>query len=44
MAGFGLVAYPVRYGVPGATVYIVSREQDVCQQDLCPGTVAAGRA
>ncbi len=41
-AGFGLVAFPVRYGVSGVLTFIVNQEGIVYQKDLGPKTVALG--
>ncbi len=41
-AGFGLVAFPVRYGISGVLTFIVNQEGIVYQKDLGPKTVALG--
>lgn len=37
-AGFGLVAYPAKYGVSGIMTFIVNQEGAVYEKDLGPGT------
>jgi hypothetical protein len=42
IAGFGLVAYPDRYGESGVMTFIVSHNGKVYQKDLGKGSAAAG--
>jgi hypothetical protein len=43
-AGFGLVAWPVKYGDTGVMTFVVSHEGKVFQKDLGPDTEAEARA
>ena len=38
-AGFGLVAYPARYGVSGIMTFVVNQQGVLYEKDLGPGTV-----
>jgi hypothetical protein len=38
--GFGLVAYPVRYGSSGVMTFIVNQDGVVCQKDLGKDTLS----
>lgn len=41
--GFGLTAFPVRYGISGVLTFIVNQDGVVYQKDLGPDTVALGK-
>jgi hypothetical protein len=43
-AGFGVVAWPVRYGETGVMTFIVSQSGDVYEQDLGPDTAQKAAA
>jgi len=44
IGGFGLIAWPVRYGDTGVMTFVVNHRGDVYQKDLGPGTDGAARA
>jgi hypothetical protein len=41
--GFGLVAFPVRYGISGVMTFLVNQDGVIYQKDLGPKTVEVGR-
>ena len=43
IGGFGVVAWPVRYGLTGVMTFIVNQDGVVREKDLGPGTDAAAR-
>ena len=44
IGGFGVIAWPLRYGETGVMTFIVSQSGDVYQRDLGPETAQRGAA
>jgi len=44
LGGFAIVAWPARYGVSGATSFIVNHDGEVYEKDLGPQTASIAAA